>query len=405
MIRSKCLICSSENISKVIDLGMHSFADSFIKEEQLGQSEPIYPLECALCNDCGQVQTTCETNPNERYNLYTYSYTSSNSAFSRNHWEYYANEVLHKTGIGSDSFVVEIGSNDGYLINQFKKKGHKILGVDPSEYIAKLANDQGIETVVHLFNAEVGRQILKAHGRPKLMIANNVFNHSDNPVEFINAVGNLLDPDGYFVYELPYWFDTIKSGKIDQVYHEHVGYFTIKSSQRLLQEADMVITDIDFVDYHGGSIRVFARKASSVVKECEKARQVIQDEINYGLFQTETYHDLMKSMLQKRFDFLKTIYEIKSRGGSIIAIGAAAKGNTNLSFYNLDNTVIDYVTDSSPHKKGKYTPLTRIPICGDEVFTKYEEVYALFLAWNIADIVKPILLKINSRIKFLEIPK
>jgi SAM-dependent methyltransferase len=404
MIRSNCLICNSDNISQIIDLGMHSFADSFIEQQQLGQSEPIYPLKCSLCNECGQVQTECVTDPYDRYNLYSYSYTSSNSAFSRNHWEHYAAEMLEKLPIDKSSFILEIGSNDGFLLSQFKNVGCKVLGVDPSAYIAKLANDRDINTIVDLFNSDVGRQVTTQHGKPKLIVANNVFNHSNDPAEFISTVNNILDPGGYFVYELPYWFDTIKSGRLDQIYHEHVSYFTMKSSKKLLQQAGMVITDVDFVDYHGGSIRVFAAKAAPDVKESEKVAKIIRDETEFGLFRVEMYEDLMQKTLQKRNMFLKTIYEIKSKQIPIVAVGAAAKGNTMLSFYNLDHTVIDYVTDASPHKQGKYTPLTRIPICGDDVLADYEQVYALILTWNIAHIIKPILTKINPKINFLEIP-
>ena len=405
MIRSNCLICNSDNISQIIDLGVHSFADSFITQQQIGQSEPIYPLKCFLCNECGQVQTACVTDPHDRYNLYAYSYTSSNSAFSRNHWEHYANEILEKLCIDTGSFILEIGSNDGFLLNQFKTMGYIVLGVDPSDYMAKLANNHGINTIVELFNSDVGEQVMTTHGRPKLIVANNVFNHSNNPVEFISTVNNILDPQGSFVYELPYWFDTIKSGRLDQIYHEHVSYFTMRSSKKLLQQADMVIIDVDFVDYHGGSIRVFAKKASPDVKESEKVAKIIRDEMEFGLFRLETYESLMQATLQKRHLFLKTIYEIKSKGIPIVAVGAAAKGNTLLSFYKLDHTVIDYVTDTSPHKQGKYTPLTRIPICGDEIFSNYDEVYALILTWNIAHIIKPILSRINPQIRFLEMPE
>jgi len=404
MIRSNCLICNSDNISQIIDLGMHSFADSFIEQQQLGQSEPIYPLKCFLCNECGQVQTECVTDPYDRYNLYSYSYTSSNSAFSRNHWEHYAAEMLEKLPIDKSSFILEIGSNDGFLLDQFKNVGYKVLGVDPSGYIAKLANDRGINTIVDLFNSDVGQQVTTQHGRPKLIVANNVFNHSNDPAEFISTVNNILDPKGYFVYELPYWFDTIKSGRLDQIYHEHVSYFTMKSSKKLLQQAGMVITDVDFVDYHGGSIRVFAAKAAPDVKESEKVARIISDETEFGLFRLEMYEDLMQKTLQKRNMFLKTIYEIKSKQIPIVAVGAAAKGNTMLSFCNLDHTVIDYVTDASPHKQGKYTPLTRIPICGDDILANYDDVYALILTWNIAHIIKPILSKINPKVSFLEIP-
>lgn len=402
MFRQNCLVCNSKNLNKIIDLGIHPFADTFISEDKLSQSEPVYPLICDLCEDCGHVQTSCETKPEERYFLLNdYSYTSSNSSFATQHWEEYAKTIIKKVNLDKGAFVVEIGSNDGFLSEQFFKTGFKVLGVDPSEYMAKIAKKRNIDTFVDLFTKNTANKILEKYGKAELIIANNVFNHADNPLNFVQGVKDLLSQQGVFVFEQPYWLTSIKSRKIDQVYHEHVSYYSVKSAKRLLEQVGMIITDVEEVNYHGGSLRIFARLHNSGFFESDNVSKMIQVEDNEGLFNKNKYLLIMQEILQKRNSFLKEIYELKEKGYPIIAVGAPAKGNTFLNFYALNKTVINYVTDSSSHKQGKYTPLTRIPIVNDEIFSKFDEPYALVLSWNLIDKLKPNLEKINPKIKFI----
>ena len=399
MFREKCLICNSEELIEIINLGMHPFADSFIPESKLSEADSIYPLICDLCTSCGQVQTRCETDPKLRYSDVEYSYTSSNSKFSRTHWEDYEKEVSSFLNLQENSLIVEAGSNDGYLIEQFQKNGMKVIGVDPSHHMAELAKQRKIETIVDLFNKESAEKILEKYGKSNLVIANNVLNHSNNPLEFVRSVEIILSEKGYFVFEQPYWLSEVKSGKFDQIYHEHVNYFTVKSLSELLSRAGLAIRLIKIVDYHGGSLRIVAQKKDNIIKEPEEVKKLIEEE--FDLFKLETYKKFMQQNLLLRSKFLQKIHKIKEEGNPIIAIGAAAKGNTFLNFYKLDNTIIDYVTDTSPYKKGKFTPSTRIPIVGDEILSNYNKPYALILSWNIANQIKEILNKINPNINFL----
>jgi len=403
MFRTVCLICNSPNLTKIIDLGIHSFADTFVPKEKLNQPEPAYPLSCDLCRDCGQIQTSYITNPIDRYSLYDYSYTSSNSLFSRNHWERYAEHVSKKLNLQSGSFVVEAGSNDGFLAEQFQKREYKVLGIDPSQCMVDLAKKRNVETMVDFFNLNTGKKIFNRFGKAQLIIANNVFNHSDSPVDFAKAAAELMASNGTFVFESPYWLSSFKVKKFDQIYHEHINYFTITSTSKILEKAGLKIADVELIDYHGGSIRVFAKRKEDLKEESPKVKLMMAEESSFKIFDSKTYQNFMKYILNQRNIFLKKIYNIKSQGKSIIAVGAAAKGNTFLNFYNLNNALIDYVTDSSPYKHGKYTPLSRIPICGDDVFANYNEVYALILSWNISDILKKNLSKINKKIKFLSL--
>jgi len=403
--------------SKIIDLGMHPFADTFINKKQYVMSEPVYPLQCFLDKDTSEIKVGCNTKADDRYNLYDYSYTSSNSKFAKNHWIDYAKEVGKKIGLSKNYKVIEIGSNDGFLTKQFKNMGCDVVGIDPSQYMAQLAMDRGIKTYTTIFNFEVSEHIKNEFGKSDLIVANNVFNHSNKACNFAQGVVNLLNDDGVFVYELPYWYNTIKDKKFDQIYHEHVTYFTVKSSYELLRKVGLEIMDVEVVNYHGGSLRVFAKKCkmkqgpdvsfSEVfdVKLNKKVASMIKEEEDFGLFKEETYQEFMKELHNKKNKFMEKIYKIKSEGYSIIGVGAAAKGNTFLNFYNLDNTILDYVTDTSEHKQGKYTPLTRIPIVGDEIFSEYDKVYALILSWNISDIIKENLKKVNDKIEFLSLPE
>ena len=227
MFRKLCLACSSQNLTRIIDLGMHPFADTFIPESRLSESEPVFPLSCDLCKDCGHIQTSCITNPMDRYASYDYSYTSANSTFSKNHWQNYATEVPTRINLEKGASIIDVGSNDGFLPEHFQKNGYRVLGVDPSRFMADLAKKNNIETFIGLFDSETAVKILKDFGKVNLITANNVFNHSDAPQDFVKAVESILAKDGVFVFESPYWMSTFETKKFDQIYHEHVSYFTV----------------------------------------------------------------------------------------------------------------------------------------------------------------------------------
>jgi len=403
VLRKECLICGSKDLKRLIDLGMQPFADTFISDDFLTLSEHVYPLQCDLCESCGQIQTSCVTNPADRYSVRDYSYTSANSDFSRSHWRDYGNEVTDAISLKKDAIIVEIGSNDGYLLHHLQNEGYSdCLGIDPSPMMAEEAkNTYGVETIVGLFEESDTNNTRwgSLDSKCGLIVANNVFNHSNDPNLMVKKVSSLLSDEGYFVYELPYWLTLIKSGRFDQIYHEHVSYFTALSSYNLLKRHGLTIDKIEVVDYHGGSLRVYAKKGEPSISD--SLQNLIDEEQKHDIFKVSCYDGYMKRILKQRNLFMKNVYDLKSKGASIIAVGAAAKGNTFLNFYNLDNSLVDYVTDSSPFKQGKCTPLTRIPICGDEVFSQYENVYALILSWNISTKLQKILLNLNPNIQFL----
>lgn len=405
MFRKQCLACKSTELSEAINLGMHPMADTFIPATRLDEADRVYPLICDLCQSCGQIQLRTVTNPAERYAEYDYSYTSSNSKTSQNHWTEYAGTVAGTVGLKAGDAVVEIGSNDGFLTEQFQKLGCPTLGVDPSPAMGRLAAERGVRTLTALFGAETVTRVEETLGRkPKLIAANNVFNHANDPLDFALAIKSLLAPEGVFVFELPYWMQSIVQGKFDQIYHEHVSYFTVKYAVALFRLADMHVNHVDEVDYHGGSIRVFVGHKPAVYgakTSSPSVAQFIEKETRAGLFQRETYERFMREIQTARNRFLREVYDLKLQGKPLVCVGAAAKGNTFLNYYNLDASVIDCVTESSPSKIGKYTPRTRIPICPDQKLAEYDSVHAIILSWNISGPLQAILKKINPRIHFL----
>jgi SAM-dependent methyltransferase len=279
-----CLI-SGDKITKILDFGMHPYADTFIGEDLLDLSEPVYPLEVYLNKDSGGIQLGYISNDFERYNLYSYSYTSSNSDFAKNHWSSYYENLVSRFNLEQKN-IIEIGSNDGYLISKFKDNNN-VLAVDSSLEMCNITKTNNINTFHKVFNSDVN-DILENFGEADLIIANNVFNHSNNPLDFANGVVKLLKNDGVFVFELPYWLDTFNSGKFDQIYHEHISYFTVKSTFNLLKKINLEIIDFDLVDYHGGSIRVFSKKSKNV-KMIDKVKKQINLEEDKGLFDVSTY--------------------------------------------------------------------------------------------------------------------
>lgn len=393
-LQQTCLI-SGGPVEKILDLGQHPYADTFISPEQFAASEPVFPLQVYMNPESGSVQLGYISDAKERYNLYSYSYTSSNSQTARDHWDGMAEYI--KSTYGDDKLVVEVGSNDGYLIGQFSKG----VGVDSSTEMCGIAMERGINTINALFDVMIADHLKQTHGLANVIIANNVFNHANDPVNFTIAVSKLLDDNGVFIFEVPYWGWMVTNGKFpDMVYHEHPSYFTVKSAQTLLARAGLTIADFELVNYHGQSLRITARHGTTV---SDKVAQAIKHETEQGLFDLKFYADLQHNLEKAKVEWLAKFYELLNEDPNavVIGVGAAAKANTWLNYYGLNKTVIKCITDASPFKQGKYTPLTRIPIVGDEEFACHPNPYALVLSWNIGESLKQALLQINPNTRFI----
>lgn len=395
---SNCLI-SNRPVIKILDFGQHAYADTFIAEDQINLSEPVFPLEVYLNPESGSVQLGYVSNAKERYSLYSYSYTSSNSKTARDHWDEYATTV--KSKYNTQGLVVEIGSNDGYLINHFNQPLTQAIGIDPSTGMCQLAEERGVTAINGLFNSESAESICNQYGTAKIIMANNVYNHANDPLDFTQGIAKLLARDGVFIFEVPYWGWMVTNGKFpDMVYHEHPTYFTVKMAQNLLAAAGLSIASFDLVDYHGQSLRIVAHHSNVLTNQVADS---IAQETAQGLFDPVFYHLLQKQLEQQRNAWLADFYELKQNNPDavIIGVGAAAKANTWLNWHGLNKTHLHCITDSSEFKQGKYTPLSRVPILSDTEFTNHKNPYALVLSWNIGEPLKQALLRINPNTKFI----
>lgn len=396
--RKSCLVCNSDKLDQILDFGLQPFADTFVPKDLLAETEPIFPLKLDLCQECGHVQTQIATNPEDRYAKYEYSFISSSSALARSHWQQYALDITKCKPPVIDSFVLEIGSNDGYLGECLMNYNYTYLGIDASPVMVNLANNKGVKSWHGLFNGQLVDRIINEIAKADVIIANNVFNHIDNLEDFMVSISKVMKKDGYFIFEVPYWLQEFEQMNFGKVYHEHVSYFTIRSVKRLLSKYDLVINNIELNDYHGGTMRVSVGRDNECI---EKIKEFELKENQSNVFDNLAYSRIYNELLDKRIKTLELLSSYKVDGIPIIGIGAAAKGNSFLNFHNLDYKMIDCITDVSPSKIGKYTPMSRIPIKTDDEFEKYTDVVGLILTENLSEKIKEILLSKNPKIKFI----
>ena len=386
------------SVLKVLDLGMHSFADSFLSLNDLSTSEPIFPLNVVLDPISGLLHNEYLTPAIARYNKVDYSYTSSSSIFFRNHWASFI-PLMHSLGGKVGDSVVEVGSNDGYLCSLLLDKGYKVSGIDISESMTRQAVANGIPTHNKLFGLDTSIELVDLIGTCDFLIANNVFNHANDPLDFLLGIKKILKQTGLFVIEVPYWKTQIENNRFDMVYHEHITYFTVFSIKKIIEEAGMYIKDIEVVNSHGGSLRIIGSKAKT---ENSIVKKMIEAEKESGIFTVEYYLVAMKRINTIRAKTMNKIYEIGDNQ-KIYGIGAAAKANTLLTYFGLNSTLISAVTDSSPFKIGKYTPLTRIPIVPDSYLAEDSTCWAIILSWNLGSDLRSLLNKINPNLRYIEI--
>ena len=395
-----CIVCNNKKLHKVIELGHHPIADTFLKKEQIFQPQKSYPLNCLLCTKCGHLQNEYIVPPEERYVENEYSYTASNSPISRAHWQEYCDTVSDVVGLSAGDHVVEFGSNDGLLLSYFSKKKAEGTGIDPSPNLAKLASKRGVHTISSFLGKESLGAALKRHGLAKLICGNNVLNHIFNLNEVMLPAVKSLRKDGYFVFESPYLGETVQNYLFDMIYHEHASYFSVRSADYLFRKHDLYITNVERNKYHGGCIRVYASKDPSRYNK-KLVADFIRSENASGLFSLATYKKFMAKIQKDKFHTLNLIYALKKQNKKIAAIGAATKGNTLINYYKLDGNTIEFVTDSSPFKIGKYTPGSFLPIVHDNKLASEKIDVGLIVSWNIGKYLAEKIKKINKKIRLI----
>ena len=284
-----------------------------------------------------------------------------------------------------------------------KSQKCQVLGVDASKFMSDYATSLGIQTLFGVFGDSNGLldEITSYANKFQIIVANNVLNHSNNPLSFVKSVKRLLSPEGVFVFEVPYWLETIKSLRFDQIYHEHVTYFTVKAVKELLRTSGLEIIDVTVVNYHGGSIRVAATHESN--RNIGLVEDFIINETLEGLFTPARYETYFTDILKQRETFMSKVNSLKDLNKTIFGIGASAKSNTLLTFYDLNQEIIDFIVDASKFKQGKITPVTKIPIFDDSRISGLSNSIGIVLVWNIQKEVKDNILNINSEVEFINI--
>ena len=397
--RKKCLCCGKKNLIEIINLGDHSFADRFIPFKKSGLRDPRFPLILDLCKVCSFIQTRAITNPKARYLGMDYSYTSSNSKYARTHWINFA-KIFNKKINLKNKKIIEIGSNDGFLLSQLKMMGAKVLGVDASNFMVNLSKRRKIDAVHSIFDFKESKKIKKKFGIADIVIANNVFNHSNKPQEFLKGVYNLLNGKGMFIFEQPNFTKGLATLKFDQIYHEHVSYLTAKNINSILSRNKFKIFEMTKNDYHGGSIRTIAIKKKNKLISLN-IKSLINYEKNKNFYNLNYYKKIMKQISIKKKKLISKIDKLINKNYTIIGIGAGAKSNTFLTYYELGRDRIKFLTDSSIYKQNKLTPVTRIPIKDDNVVKKFDKIACIILSWNISKIVVSKIKRLNKNAKIL----
>jgi hypothetical protein len=381
--RTRCRACGETTLTKFLELGPQPLANAFIASDADIAAEERYPLDVHLCESCSLVQLLDVV---DREKLFArYLYVTGTSTTIAVHNESYADSLASSEGLGSEDLVVEIASNDGSLLKSFRARGVRTLGVEPAVNIAAIAREAGIETVNTFFDATTAPRIRDEHGPARLVIANNVLAHVDDPAGFLRGCAMLLGDDGSIVVEVPELTPMIERLEYDTVYHEHLSYFSVTALLALCESAGLVITRVTRFTIHGGSLRVQARRNRGGEKHSEAAIAIAADERAAGLASPGRYARFATDVRGNREALRGLLRRLASEGRTVAGYGAPAKGNTLLNYCGIGTDLLPYTVDRSELKVGLLTPGMHIPVLPVSTLVERQPDYALILAWNFAD--------------------
>ncbi len=379
----RCRICKNKKLEKILNLGEMPLANAFLDKNQLSQKEVSYPLRVVWCKLCGLLQIDEIVPPEILFR--NYIYVSGTSEALRKHFEDLATEVVNNFKLNSESLVIDIGSNDGTLLKEFKKFGLKVIGVEPAVNIAKIAEENGIKTINDFFSEDIAKKIVRENGKAEAITATNVVAHTNDLDGLLKGVSYLLKDDEVFVIEVPYLVDLLENVEFDTVYHEHLSYFAVRPLKRLFERHDLKIVNVERVTIHGGTIRVFVSKKKSRYNISKNVNELTLLEKKKKMHEVTVYKNFAGQVKKLKEDLVSLLQKLKSENKKVIGYGAAAKGNTLLNYYNIGPELIEFIADLSPMKQNKFTPGTNIPVYGPDQIYKAKPEYMLILAWNFAD--------------------
>jgi len=383
MTQTVCRFCNAPVEAVFADLGMSPLANSYLPPERANSMEPFYPLRALVCSECFLVQLEEFESPDHIFS--DYAYFSSYSSSWLEHSRRYAEQMIERFSLGESSHVVEIASNDGYLLQFFHERQIPVLGIEPAANVAKVALQKGIPTLVEFFGQETASS-LAGESAADLLLGNNVLAHVPDLNDFVAGMKILLKPGGVITMEFPHLMRLIEENQWDTIYHEHFSYFSFLTVSRVFEAHGLRLFDIDELPTHGGSLRIYGAHADDDAKpETDAARELRERERAAGYDQLETYLSYGQRVEADKRQILSFLIDLKRQGLSVVGYGAPAKGNTLLNYCGIGPDFLDYTCDLNPHKQGHFLPGSHIPIRSPEQIREDKPDIVLILPWNLKD--------------------
>ncbi len=380
--RQNCRLCHSSNLELVLPLAATPVGDAYVSVAELGTPQPTYPNELFFCQDCTHAQLLDVIDPDILYGNFTY--TTSISLGLVEHFQNYSNEALKRLKPAPGSLVVDLGSNDGTLLRGFQQGGMQVLGVDPAQEIAALATAAGIKTIPAYFNSELGEKLRAEQGAATIITSNNTFANIDDLSDFLAGVNALLADDGVLIVETGYVVEQIKNGVFDNIYHEHISYFSANSMQRLLPRHNLELFDLQLIDTKGGSIRFYIQRQAAGRPQSEIVENLCAQELAAGFGSTAPYLQLADQIKAAGQQLREHLEKLRQQGARIAGFGASVGTTTLLYEFALD-PYLDFLVDDNPIKHNRFSPGHHIPVFGPQALKEKQPEYLVILPWRYAE--------------------
>jgi 2-polyprenyl-3-methyl-5-hydroxy-6-metoxy-1,4-benzoquinol methylase len=381
----KCRFCKTELKNVFIDLVNAPASNSFLTESQLQEPEIFYPLKVYTCHKCFLVQIDEYKKSDAIFNS-DYVYFSSYSTSWLKHSEKYAKMMIDRFNYNENSLVVEVASNDGYLLQYFKHNNIPVLGIEPTSNTAEVAIKKGINSIVKFFGVELAKNLVSKKVKADLLIGNNVLAHVPDIVDFVQGIKIILKNDGVVTMEFPHLMQLVENNQFDTIYHEHFSYLSLLSVSQIFLAQGLEIFDVDEIKTHGGSLRIYAKHIEDKSKSIsQRVNLLVKKENDKKLNTLEYYANFQNKALKVKLDLLSFLIEQKKAGKKVAAYGAAAKGNTMLNFCGVKNDLIEFVVDANPHKQNHFLPASHIPVVNESYLKEQKPDFIIIFPWNLKD--------------------
>lgn len=381
MEEERCRFCRAQLVDSVVDLGMSPLCESYLSKDQLDRMEPFYPLHVKVCRECFLVQVGQYVREEEIFTEYAY-FSSFSTAWLK-HAEEYVAMISERLSLNAQSQVIELASNDGYLLQYFVQRGIPCLGIEPAANVAKAAVERGVETRVDFFTKELGQELRAAGKTADLVLGNNVFAQVPDVNSFVAGVAEVLKPTGTVTFEFPHLMTLFEQNQFDTIYHEHFSYFSLLSAEAIFAKHGLTVFDVEELWTHGGSLRIYARPAADSSRPAtERLIALRAREEAAGYRRLETYTRFEQQVRETKRKLLELLIDAKRAGKRIVGYGAPGKGNTLLNYCGIRSDFIDFTVDRNPYKQGKFLPGTHIPILHPSELDKARPDYIFILPWN-----------------------